>query len=425
MGLPVLGHGEQKSQLKVFVEGYGCSANLAETEQIKGFFRSQSALLVENPSEAGLIVVNSCGVKRPTEFKMKRRVEKLKKMNSTATVIVSGCLPKINPSVLAGQERVVQTRPELKEIAKAAGLAEQSFSPTIDEVRLNPFVSMIPISKGCLSSCSFCGTKKARGVLESHSIESINQRFERDLQNGTKEFYLASQDNGCYGFDKKTSFPLLVQKLLSNKGNYRIRLGMMSPQYISGYYDELVALFSDERVYKFLHLPMQSGNNRILGLMRRQYSAEQFEGLIKSLRKDIKGLCVSTDIIVGFPTETKQEFLDTLSLCQRIEFDVVNISKYGIRPGTSAAGMMQVPDKEKNLRSQELTRLCRNIFLEKNKALVGRREKILVTEKAKVNGFVGRTNSYKLVVLPSAQLNEFATARITEAFPYFVRGVVE
>ena len=413
-----------KATQKVFVEGYGCSANLAETEQIKGYLKGNSTKLVETPSDAELIIVHSCGVKKATEFKMKRRVAKLKQLNSTAQIVVSGCLPKINPHAIAQEQRVIQIGTRLEELGKIAGLAQQPFSHSIPEERINPFVSILPIATGCLSACSFCGTKKAKGVLDSYPIGRINERFSRDQKNGTKEFWLVSQDNGCYGFDRKTNLAKLVETLLSNEGEFRIRIGMMSPQYLRDFYGEFTELFKDERVYRFVHLPAQSGNNRILGLMRRQYSVEEFEKLVSDLRKDIKDLSVSTDIIAGFPTETKQEFLDSVRLIEKIKFDTVNISKFAVRPETGAERLPQLSEKEKSRRSHILTRVCRNVFLQKNKELVGRKEKILVVEKAKINGFAGRTNSYKNVFVPNAELNEFAYATIEEAFPNFLKGTI-
>lgn len=410
--------------MKVFVEGYGCAANLAETEQIKGFLQNQSAELVESPSHAELVVVHSCGVKKSTEFKLQRRIQQLKQLNASASIVVSGCLPKINPQLFAHEKRVVQAGSELQSIATALGFSPESFSPLLQEVRFNPNVSIIPIATGCLSSCSFCGTKKAKGVLKSHSVEGIQSRFQRDLENGTKEFWLASQDNGCYGFDLKTNLPRLLESLLSNEGDFRIRIGMLSPQYLPRYFDEFVSLFEDQRLYRFLHLPVQSGNNRVLKEMKRQYSVEEFEFLVKELHSKLGEFSLSTDLIAGFPTETEEEFLDSVSLVQRLQPDVVNISRYGLRPGTAAAQLPQLVDREKTNRSHFLSRVCRNLFLEKNRALLGRKETVLVSEKAKLNGFVARTNSYKPIVLPTAELNEFGIARLEEAFPNFLKGTL-
>lgn len=404
------------------MEGYGCAANLAETEQIRGFLQNHSAELVESPSRAELVVVHSCGVKKSTEFKLQRRIQQLMRLNASASIVVSGCLPKINPQLFAHEKRVVQAGSELPSIATALGFSPESFSPLLREVRFNPSVSIIPIATGCLSNCSFCGTKRAKGVLKSHSIESIQHRFQRDLENGTKEFWLASQDNGCYGFDLGTNLPKLVRALLSNESDFRIRVGMLSPQYVPRYFDEFVSLFEDERLYRFLHLPVQSGNNRVLKAMKRQYTVEEFESLVKELRSTLKEFSLSLDVIAGFPTETESEFLDSVSLVQCLQPDVVNISRYGLRPGTIAAEMPQLIDREKSNRSQLLHRVCRSIFLEKNRALVGRKETVLVSEKAKLNGFVARTNAYKPVVLPIAELNEFGTARLEEAFPNFLKG---
>lgn len=412
----------QTTVQRVFVEGYGCSANIAETEQIKGFLESQNAVLVEKPSDADFAVINSCGVKKTTERKIARRVQKLSQKNPGLKIIVSGCLPKVNPKALNGIERVVQTGPSLVQIAKAADLKQQEFSPLQIQVRTNPLISIIPIAKGCLSACSFCGTKKARGTLESHSIETIQKRFESDLKNGTKEFWLSSQDNGCYGFDKKTNITELIETLLQNNGAFRIRLGMMSPQYLKKYYKEFVKLFEDKRLYRFVHLPVQSGNNRILKLMKRQHSVEEFRELVKKLREDIPSVSIATDLIVGFPTETRKEFEDTLKLCEELEFETVNISKYSLIPDTPAETLEQIEEKEKSLRSHELTRLCKNIFLKKHEQMVGRKETVLVTQKDRFGHFIGKTNSYREVILKNAEQNKFTKVKITQAFPLYCKG---
>lgn len=414
--------------MKVFVEGYGCSANLAETEQIKGFVESKNLELTDNPALADRIIVNTCAVKKRTELDMQNRIRFLDQIKKDGSkIIVSGCLPKANPEALLqignANSNIVQTGAELEGIAKELGFLPQSFSPSLSQVRFNSKVGIIPIAKGCLSNCSFCGTKNARGELQSFSIEELNAKFKLSIKE-TPEIWLASQDNGCYGFDLKTNLPSLVKTLLENKGNFRIRLGMMSPQYVRRYYDEFVSLFKDERVYRFIHLPVQSGNNRILGLMKRAYSIEQFEFLVSDLRRDIGEFSLATDLIVGFPTETKSEFNDTLDLVNRVGFDMVNVARYAIRPNTAAESLPQVSDQEKLARSRELMRLVRNQFLERNLPLVGRTEKVLVSTPAKVGGFVGRTAGYKQVILQKAELGEFALAKIQTAFPTFLKGIL-
>ncbi|MFH0955377.1 MAG: tRNA (N(6)-L-threonylcarbamoyladenosine(37)-C(2))-methylthiotransferase [Candidatus Micrarchaeota archaeon] len=414
--------------MKVFVEGYGCSANLAETEQIKGFVQTQNFELADNPAMADIIIVNTCAVKKRTEFAMQRRIRFLCKVKKPGCkIIASGCLSKINPNALQQfgslTPAIVQTGTELQEISTELGVKEAEFSPALPQVRFHEKIEIIPIAKGCLSACSFCGTRFARGKLRSFPVFALNEKFRQSIGK-TPEIWLASQDNGCYGFDLKTDLPSLVQTLLSNEGDFRIRLGMLSPQYVQRYYDEFVSLFSDERLYRFIHLPLQSGNNRVLSEMKRQYTADYFTQLVSDLRKDIGEFSLSTDIIAGFPTETKPEFKDTLELVETIGFDTVNISRFGVRPNTGAAAMIQMTDREKTIRSHELHRLCRNMFLKANQKLVGRTEKVLISEKAKINGFVGRTNCYKPVVVPDAVLGEFAVVQIREAFPNFVKGIV-
>ncbi|MBU0635471.1 tRNA (N(6)-L-threonylcarbamoyladenosine(37)-C(2))-methylthiotransferase [Candidatus Micrarchaeota archaeon] len=411
--------------MKIWVTGFGCSANLAETEQIKGYLSAQNVQLVSNPRLACRIIIHSCGVKKATEFKIKRRVQELKKANPKAQIIVSGCLPKINFSLLEHESNLIQAGPELESITQHLSLSSNSFSPLLPIKPANHFVSMIPIATGCLSNCSFCGTKKAKGTLQSHSIPTIQSRFEQDVKKGIKEFWLTSQDNGCYGFDLKTNLPQLVNALLSSTENFRIRIGMLSPHYIERYLDDFIELFSDKRIFKFVHLSVQSGNNRILKLMRRAYSVEQFESTVQELRQKIPGLSLSTDIIVGFPTETEKEFLDSVELVKYLQPDVVNIARFGLRPNTLAEQLPDMIDREKTNRSHLLSRVCRNLLLKKNLALIGKKETVLISEKAKHHGFIGRTNSYRPVVVPHAVLGTFSTVHIREAFPHFLKGVLE
>lgn len=411
--------------MRVWVKGFGCAANLAEAEQLSAFVH-QHAELVSDPKQADAIVIHSCGVKKATEFKLKRSIAGLRLQNPNAKILVSGCLPKINPSLLQHEQNLVQLDAKLEGVASALHLPAGSFSPSLSlPVSFSDSViSTMVIANGCLSNCSFCGTKKAKGVLKSFPVRDLEQRFVSDLQQGKKEFWLASQDNGCYGFDLNRNLPELVAALLDagNGFDFRIRIGMLSPQYLDRFFDAFLELFRDKRVYRFVHLPLQSGSDRVLREMRRSYSVGQFEAWVKELRAKVPDLSLSTDIITGFPTETENEFEETLSAVERLAPDVVNISRFGLRPGTVAASLPQLNDREKTDRSHRLQRLCRNLFLEKNRLLVGTESPVMVSQRAKVDGWVARTLSYKPVVVPSAVLGESLVVRIEEAFPTFLKG---
>lgn len=412
--------------MKVFVEGHGCSANLAETEQLKGHLREQNAILVDREEEADYIILNTCGVKKETENSMLNRIRKLNAVSqkNDSQLLVVGCLPKINSqSISSVSPGIVQFGTDLKPIAGFLKIREQSYAPEVEQVRYNDFVSIIPVSKGCLSACSFCGTKIARGHLKSFSIEEICRKFRQGLKQGIREFWLTSQDNGCYGFDYRSNIAKLLESLLSSEGEYRIRVGMMSPQYVQHYFDELMQLFRDERLYRFLHLPVQSGSDRVVQLMKRQYTIDYYKELVRETRSRFPDMSFSTDIILGFPAETQQDFQQTLDLLFETMPDVVNISRYGARQGTLAARMPeQLHGRIKKQRSRIASRACAEISLLNNKRLVGTRQKILVTEAGRKGNFVGRTSSYKPVVVEKDLRGEFVVAEIKAAFPTYLAG---
>lgn len=414
--------------MKVFVEGHGCSANLAETEQIKGFLREQSLELVQREEEADCIILNTCGVKKETENSMLNRIRKLDEISqkNSSQLLVVGCLPKINSqAILAVSPRIVQFGTDLQPIASFLRLGQQAYSPAVKQIRHNDFVSIIPISKGCLSACTFCGTKIARGHLKSYTIEEINKKFEEGLKEGIKEFWLTSQDSGCYGFDYNYNVVNLLETLLQNNGDFRIRIGMASPQYLQKYFDELMWVLRDERVYRFLHLPVQSGSDRIIGLMKRQYTVDYYKSLVKKIRSVFPDMTFSTDIIVGFPEETEHDFQETIDLLLETRPDVVNISRYGARQGTPAARMLgQLHGRIKKQRSRIASKTCAEISFENNKKLLGTRQKILVTEAGRKGNFVGRANNYKPVVIENDLRGEFVEAEITAAFPTYLKGSV-
>ncbi len=345
---------------KFFVEGYGCSMNIAETEQIIGFLEKENFKLVKESEKADFILINTCAVKDQTENRMINRIKKLftiaKKKKSK--LIVFGCLPKVNSErVKQISEEIIQMGPNLEELTHFLKKETQEFSPKIKEIRYNKYITIIPIAKGCLGNCTFCCTKFARGVLESYPKKEIVKKFKSSLKE-TKEIWLTAQDTGCYGIDTGTSLPALVKELLKEKENFRIRIGMMDPKHLLKFYKEYISLFKDERLYRFFHIPVQSGSNKILKLMNRTYKADDYEKLIKKIKKDLPDATISTDIIVGFPAETETDFKKTISLIKKTKPSVVNISRYGARKGTKAAEMTsQLHGRIKKARSRILTEL--------------------------------------------------------------------
>ncbi len=412
--------------MNIYIESYGCTMNKNDSEQVRGLLLSNGANLTDL-NNADYAIINTCAVKLQTEFRMLKRIRELYSLSKKKgfQLIVFGCLPKINPEkVSAISPEIIRIGPSLQQLAQFFNLPADDFSPLLQEERENKYISIISIARGCLGRCSFCSVKQTRGNLKSYSMETLNEKFRKEVKE-TKEVWLTAQDTGCYGKDLGTNLPKLLKQLLENKGNYRIRIGMMNPGHLKEFCDDMIPLYNDKRIYKFLHLPLQSGSNRILKLMNRNYSVKDFLDLVKSVRRHVKGITISTDIIAGFPTETEEEFKQTVDVLKKVKPDIVNISRYGVRPNTDAAKLKDVYPWIKKERSRKLSKLCSHFSLLQNKRLIGKEQEILVTGKGKKGNFLGRTENYKPVIIKQDLRGQFARVKIKQAFPTYLAGVVQ
>ncbi len=412
-----------------FVEGYGCSLNKSDTEQIRNFLESRG-FSFSQLEKADFAIINTCAVKQPTEFKMLKRIRSLFFLSKKFgfKIIVFGCLAEINPKEIEKiSPTIIQIGPRLEKLAEFFSLDAVPFAPELPVSNSCPgkLVSILPICRGCLGECAFCAVKKARGALHSYSIESLDKKF-KELLKHSKEIWLTAQDTGCYGKDIGTSLAKLLKTLLQNQGDYRVRIGMMNPHHLKKMLSSLLKLLNDKRIYLFLHVPLQSGSDRMLKLMNRKYDTKLFVSAIKKIRKEFPGISLSTDIIVGFPSETEGDFKKTLAVLKKLEFDIVNVSRYGKRPFTSAAKMLQqVFEWEKKKRSRSASELCKQISLKRNKRFLGKTMQIFVNEKGRGKSFVGRSQNYKPVVIMQNRLGEFVKVKIKKAFPTYLIGESE
>ena len=283
--------------------------------------------------------------------------------------------------------------------------------------------AIIPISEGCLGSCTYCAARFARGHLFSYPPESVVKTAEQFIAQGYKELQITSQDTGCYGMDTNDDLPSLLNRLVSLKGKFRIRVGMMNPNHVFNILDDLLSVYENEKIYKFLHIPVQSGNDDILHLMNRKYTTSQFVKICSAFRKKFQNLYLCTDIIVGFPTETEEQFRDTLELVKKIEPDKINVTRFSPRPNTKAAALPQFPDWIKKERSRALYKLRMDISLKINKQYTGKSLEVLINQQGKVkNTMIGRAFNYKPVVC-RGELGEFKTVMIKGAEPTYLKAL--
>ena len=275
---------------RVYVKSFGCSANLADGEVISGCLSEAGFNVVRNPKDADFLVYNTCAVKAQTE---NRIMDILRKAPKDKQLVVSGCLPMINFERLQREvsfDGVTGPAPGLGivDVLLRVGtgdhvicLNDTSKSALgLPRVPVNPIVSVIPINYGCLGNCSYCCVRFARGPLRSNSFIEIVERVHRDVDSGVKEFWLTSQDTACYGKDIGTNLPELLQQVCKVEGSFYIRLGMMNPDHVLNILDELVEAYADRKVFKFLHLPVQSGDNIVLTTLSELFlfSGKNFRG---------------------------------------------------------------------------------------------------------------------------------------------------
>ena len=424
----------------VFVKSYGCSANLADGEVLAGCLAEAEFTLVESVEAADVLVINCCAVKGPTEDRM---FEVLRRVPKGKLLVVAGCLPMIcfdrlcrevrfDGVVGAGAGRqivdVVNRVLSGERVVSLADASSVKVSLLLPRLRGNPVVSVVPVGYGCLGSCAYCCVVFARGRLRSCTVPDVVARVKVDLAAGAKEFWLTSQDMACFGRDIGTNLAELLRAVCGVPGDFRVRVGMMTPNFAGDMLDDLVKAFGDEKVFRFLHLPVQSGDDAVLKRMRRLYTARQFREIVGAFRDAFPMLSLSTDVICGFPGETREAFENTLKLIGDVAPDVVNVSKFFARPGTAAAEMTDVVEQaEIKRRSAEMAVLAKRVALERNQRWVGWTGEVLVDEKGKVAGsWIGRNFAYKPTVVKSEAdlLGRTLMVRVVKAFVTHLEGEI-
>jgi len=417
--------------MRVHIETYGCTRNKADAEIMEAILVSADYEIVDLDS-ADYVIVNTCAVKDPTEKHMRKRIKDL--LDAGKKVIVTGCLPHINLKAIDERVSAILGVKSINRIVEAIELAERGAKlidveqRKIDKLEFprmwkSKVVFVVPISEGCLNACTYCATRFARGILKSYSPEKIVRWVKEALTKGYKEIQLSSEDTGCYGFDIGTNLAELLDELTSIEGEFRIRVGMMNPNHVIKFLDELINAYKDEKIYKFLHLPVQSGDNKILRKMGRTYAVEDFEEIVNAFKKELPELNLNTDIIVGFPGESEEAFQNTVELIKRIKPDKINVSRFSPRPRTLAARMPgQIVGWRVKERSRYLHRLRLTISYEINQRYVGKEVLVLTHGKGKKGGIEGRTMNYKEIILPEAPIGEFVKAKVTKATATYLMG---
>lgn len=392
--------------------------------------------IVQDIENSDLVILNTCAVKRPTLNRNLHRMRELKEMDKK--VIIAGCLPLIDPEKieeLGGFEGVISclTTDRIEEVVKKISKGKsgietvegESKKTGIPRYRSSDISAPVPIAEGCVSNCSYCSVKFARRELRSFPSEDIIRDIKGELKHGRREIYVTAQDTGAYGLDIDTNLPELLKKISSIPEKFRVRVGMMNPKQTKGMTEDLIDSYRSEKIYKFIHLPIQSGNDRILDKMRREYTVEDFWETVSAFKDSFSELYLATDIIVGFPGETREEFEDSCDLVRKIMPDKINLTRFTPMPNTDAKEMDQIDSEEKKRRSRKLTKIHHEVSYEKNLEYVGERAEGLVIKRGEKGGYVARIHNYKPVIVEKGRPGDFVEIEINEAKPTYLMGEVK
>lgn len=423
--------------MKVYIETFGCTFNQGDSQIMAALLNENKAELVGNAGEADVLIVNTCYVKHPTEQKVLNRIKGVQRDFPDKKLIVTGCMVEIDPEKLdkvapsagwIGPHQIKST-PHVVETCLEGGIIRiigpgTDIKAGLPKIRFNPKVHICQICEGCNGRCTYCCTRFARGRLQSYPLDIIKKEVERAVEDGCVEIQLTAQDTAAYGKDMGLELADLINEVSVLPGKFRIRIGMLHPKSIIGNVHKLIGAFRHEKVYKFLHIPVQSGSDLVLSDMNREYSIADFRDIISRFREEIPEISIATDIIVGYPTETEKDFGDTLNLIGDIKPDFIHISKYRHRPMTESSKLPEIGHEEMKKRSKALNTLKTQILYENNLKEIGKTVKILITEKGSKGGYIGRTESYKPVIVPEGEVGSYIKVRIKEATATYLKGSV-
>jgi threonylcarbamoyladenosine tRNA methylthiotransferase CDKAL1 len=430
--------------MKVYIETFGCTFNQGDSQIMAGLLKEDNAQIVAEPEDADVIIINTCYVKHPTEQKVLNRIKKVKEQFLDQKLIVAGCMVEIDQCKLQkaapaagwiGPRQIKSTLDVVKSCLDDKSIRitghGNDIKTGLPKIRFDPFIHISQICEGCNGKCSYCCTRFARGKLQSYPVEEIKKEVKSAVADGCVEIQLTAQDTAAYGKDTGKTLSELINEVTSISGNFRLRVGMMHPKSmfgnvrkcyafsdsqklsVFGNIDELIQVFMHKNVYKFLHIPIQSGNDNVLDDMNRGYTVAQFKEIISKFREKIPEISIATDVIVGYPTETDDAFEDTLNLIRDVKPNFVHISKYGHRPMATSSSLPEIEHSTMKKRSKALNELKSVILNENN-----------LKEKGSKGGYIGRTNSYRPVVVENGIIGTFVKVKIEEATSTYLKGSI-
>ena len=415
---------------RFYLETYGCSLNMADSDLIIGRLHHLGFQRTDDASLSDVIILNSCGVKEPTEDRIISRLEVLSE--GKIPVIVTGCLPRIsfdrvkgaipNFGAILGPQSLESLGPIVQRVLQGESGIIRLESDTTSKLQyyespLDAVVCTIPICEGCVGDCAYCAVKFARTEVQSYRISDLLEVIQRCIHNGFKEIRLTAQDIGAFGLDTGESLIDLLTQVGQLEGTHKFRLGMFNPNLVLERLEPFIDAMQSPHFFEFFHVPLQSGSDAILRRMNRRYSVQEWKDVIQAIVSSFPRATIATDIIVGFPGETAEDFEMTLAVLQETHPPVVNLSKYGDRPGTLASKASdKVPTQIKKDRSRQLSKQVARLATASNESWIGWSGNVIITGSGQKGQVHGRTHTYKPVIINKAiPLGAVIEVTITDA----------
>ncbi|MFA5887743.1 MAG: tRNA (N(6)-L-threonylcarbamoyladenosine(37)-C(2))-methylthiotransferase [Candidatus Nanoarchaeia archaeon] len=414
---------------KIKLIAFGCSNNQAESEIMAGLLRDAGHEIVD--SKEDIAIIGICNVKGPSFNKGIKAAKEAK-----GKVILAGCIPDYQLMKIRKEfpkASIVSTHNIAQICSAVEGLKKEKRIELVEKknttkllmprARINSTTGIIPISTGCMGDCAYCSVKAIKGQLVSYPIEDILKEARQCIKENCKEIWITAQDTGCYGIDIGKTLPQLLNEIIKLDGDFKIRLGMANPQFVAKYLKEIIEIMNNPKMFCFLHIPIQAGSDKILKDMNRKYTSKEFVDIITKLKKEVRDICIATDIIVGYPTETEDDFLESMRIIEEIKPDVLYINRFWQMLNTKAASLKQLRSEILKERSLRMFKLFRPMALENNKKEIGKEMEILIDEKAKGSLWGGRNSSYRLVSIKGKyKLGERIKVKIKSATSNYLVG---
>lgn len=409
--------------MKVAIYSLGCKVNIYESEYVISLLKKNNYEIVDFTTYADIYIINTCSVTNQSDKKSRKAISLAKKNNPNAIIVVMGCYSQvkseeIDADIVIGNKdksKIVQLIEEYRKnnnkIKKIYNLSKVSFEDMEIDKFINHTRAFVKIQDGCNAFCSYCIIPYTRGKLRSKKLESVIDEVSKLVENGYHEIVLTGIHTGRYGIDINTNLETLLEKLLKIKGLYRLRLSSIEINEVT---DKIISLIKENKVMAHhLHIPLQSGSDTILKLMNRHYNTSYFLNKINDIRKQIPDISITTDLIVGFPYETDELFLETVKFLEKIKFSHIHTFPYSKRNGTKASLMPQISSDIKKKRVHEVLAISKHYEEKFYKKNIGKIYDGVVEQKA--NKTVVHTTNFIPVILDNKiENNKIVKVQITQ-----------